>query len=272
MRSYLSGLTLEYQQGIATVTLDRPSRANALDAALWRSLADVFAEIDDDPSIRVVVLTGAGRHFCAGIDLTMLEEVVDLGRGDCSGRSAEAVHDWVRRLQQSISAVEDCRKPVIAAVAGSCIGAGLDLIAACDLRIATSDARFCLKEVDYGIVADLGVLQRLPRIVGDGVTREMALTARTVGATEALARHLVTHIVDDRDALAACALALAETIASKSPLAIRGTKRALNYARDHTVTDGLAQVATWNSGTLLSADLTESLAARQAARPTTYPN
>ncbi|MDF3284139.1 MULTISPECIES: crotonase/enoyl-CoA hydratase family protein [unclassified Gordonia (in: high G+C Gram-positive bacteria)] len=263
-------LVIDRCEGIASVQLNRPAAANALDAGLWWSLASAFAEIDTDPSVRVVVLSGAGRHFCAGIDLQMLDDFSTVADDPCAGRGSEALLDRIIELQRAVSAIEGCRTPVIAAISGACIGAGLDIAAACDVRLAAADARFCLKEVDLGVTADVGVLQRLPRIIGEGLARELALTARTVDAQEARAIGLVTGVSDDRDGVLASARELAATIAARSPLAVRGTKRALNFARDHPIGDGLEQVALWNAATLLSADLAESLAAARDRRTPTY--
>jgi enoyl-CoA hydratase len=263
-------LSVAVADGVAQVRLERPDRANALHRPLWDALGTTFRALDEDPAVRAVVLSGAGRHFCAGIDLAMLGELRELGGGDCAGRGSEAVHGFIVELQESITAIERCRKPVIAAVHGACVGAGLDLAVTCDIRLASADARFCLKEVDLGVAADVGVLQRLPRIVGEGVARELAFTARVVDGREAERLRLVNRCVDDPAQLATVAAEMAAQVAAKSPIALRGTKRALNWARDHTIADGLEQIATWNAAALLSADLDEALAAAREGRSPTF--
>jgi enoyl-CoA hydratase len=259
--------------GVATVVLQRPQRANALDRPLWDALRQTFVDLDDDPSVRVVVLAGAGRHFCAGIDLSMLAELQ--GRIDpegCPGRGRDDLRRHILYLQSCLSAVEQCRVPVLAAIQGACIGAGLDLAAACDLRYATPGTRFCIKEVDMGLAADVGVLQRLPPIIGEGRTREIAYTGREVDGREAEAIGLASGCVEDDDpeALLAHVTALARSLAAKSPLAMRGTKHAITYARDHTVADALDHIATWNAAVLVSDDLVESVAAAREKRAPVY--
>ena len=171
-------------------------------------------------------------------------------------------------LQDTLTSIERCRKPVIAAIHGACVGGGVDLIACCDLRYCSADAYFSIKEIDIGMTADVGTLQRLPKLIGDGIVRELAYTGRRVNAAEAREIRLVNTVFEDRAALGAGVRELAAVIASKSPLAIRGTKEALNYARDHTVADGLNHIATWNAAMLLSEDLTVAMGAsmsKQAA-------
>lgn len=263
-------ISVAIERGVAQVRLERPERANALHRPLWDSLGATFRALDADPGVRVAVLSGAGRNFCAGIDIAMLDEFREAGDGSCAGRRTETVRRMILDLQESITAIERCRKPVIAAVHGACVGAGLDIAVTCDLRVASADARFCLKEVDLGIAADVGVLQRLPRIVGEGVARELAYTARVVEGREAAELRLVNRCLDDPEQLAAAADELARELAAKSPLALRGTKQAITYARDHTVADGLEQIATWNGAALLSADLDEALAAAREKRAPAY--
>lgn len=261
-------LTVETKDGVARLRLNRPQQANALDATAWRELREAVDALDADPTVRVVVLGGAGAHFCAGIDLSMLGSLLQ-GPED-RARATEDLRRTILDLQDVITSVERCRVPVIAAVHGACVGAGLDLAAACDLRYATADARFTIKEIDMAVVADVGVLQRLPRIVGEGVTRELAYTGRTVSGTEAHALRLVNGVFDSTDALEAGVSELAAALAAKPPLTLRGTKYAITYARDHTTADSLEQVATWNAGMLASHELTETLTALKERRPPVY--
>lgn len=262
---------LSFADGVAHLRLNRPDRANALDPALWADVRAALQEIDSCRTARVAVLSGNGPHFCAGIDLDMLASLRDAGGpGASAGRRGEELRRVILDLQDCLTWAEKCRVPVLAAVHGVCVGAGLDLAVACDLRYATADARFVLKEVDMGVAADVGVLQRLPRIVGEGVARELAYTGRPVSGTEAAQLRLVNRVFDSADALRDGVSEIAAELASKSPLAMRGTKQAITYARDHSVADGLEQIATWNAATLLSADLDEAVAAFHEKRPARF--
>lgn len=263
-------LAVEVTDGVAQLRLDRPAAANAMNRAMWFELRDTVRALDADPSVRVVVISGNGRNFCAGIDLEMLGGLREAAGGDSRGHGSDELRRIILDLQDCLTSIEKCRKPVIAAVHGVCIGAGLDLAVACDLRYASEDARFVLKEVDMGLAADVGVLQRLPRIVGEGVARELAYTCRPVGGAEAAQLRLVNEVLPDADALRERVATLAGELAAKSPLAMRGTKHAITYARDHSVADGLEQIATWNGATLISADLEEALAAFAEKRPGSY--
>jgi enoyl-CoA hydratase len=268
-----TALSVTHDGGVATVRLERPEAANALDRTLWRELRDTFTALDADPGVRVVVLAGAGKHFCAGIDLSMLAEIQGMAPdGADPGRAREALRRLILDLQDVLTTVERCRVPVLAAIQGVCVGAGLDLAVACDLRYATPRTKFSLKEVDMGLAADVGVLQRLPRIVGEGRAREMAYTCRDVRGPEAETMGLVNACVeaDDPEALVAHVQEIARGLAAKSPLAMRGTKHAITYARDHSVADGLDQIATWNASALISNDLTEAVTAFSQGRAPRY--
>ncbi len=262
----LTTMTVGIEGGIARVALNRPQKRNALDEAGWRELEQVFHRLNDDPTVRVVVLRGEGKHFCAGIDLALLMSLPQQIADDCQGRSREKLHRLVQALQRPINAIENCRKPVLAAVHNACVGAGVDIITACDMRYATAGAFFAVAEIDMWLVADLGTLQRLPRLVGEGRAREMAYTGRRVTAAEAERMGLVNRVFDTKDEMMAAVLATAETIAAKSPLVIRGTKEVLNFSRDHSVTEGLRHVAVWNAAMLMSNDLMEAFQASLQGR------
>jgi enoyl-CoA hydratase len=275
MRADYSTLDLHLDRGVAALRLARPGSANALTAQMWQELREALRRIDEEPEVRVVVLSGRGDHFCAGIDLATLSEFGNGDSGDtddtaCPGRAAEQRRRVFQDIQDAFSWVERCRKPVIAAVHGMCVGAGLDLAVACDLRYASAEATFVLKQLDMGVTGDVGVLQRLPRIVGEGVTRELAYTCRPVTAAEAEQLRLVNKSFGTPEQLERQVFALAHDMAGKSPLALRGTKRAITYARDHSIADGLEQVATWNAATLVSDDLNEALAAFREKRPARF--
>jgi enoyl-CoA hydratase/carnithine racemase len=248
-------LTLTLENHVAQIALNRPERANAMNEPMWHELRDVMRWLDHEPSARVAVLVGNGDNFCAGIDLSMLMAMQGRIQDECLGRQAEKLRQVILDLQDCLTAIERCRKPVIAAIHGACVGGGLDLVAACDLRYCTADTYFCLKEIDLGIVADVGVLHRLTKTLGDGRVREMAYTARNVSGKEALRIGLVSQCLPSRDGLLMEAMTVADQIAAKAPLTMRGLKENLLYARDHSVEEGLRYVATWNAAMLISKDL-----------------
>lgn len=260
-------------ENVGLLSLSRPEKSNAINEELWEELPLGLQYLQRNGA-RVVVVSGEGRNFCSGLDVSVLEAEADGGDGGadgsthtCQGRSRLRFLSRLQSLQDAMTAFERCSCPVIAAVHGACFGAGVDLVTACDIRICTADAKFCVKEVDLAITADMGTLARLPGIVGDGHARELALTARLVNGDEAKAIGLVSACVPSRTALMSHALSTALIIAKKSPLAITGTKRILLDQRGRTVNDGLRNVALWNSAMLPgSADVREVFAARSEGR------
>lgn len=248
---------------IAHVQINRPEKRNAMNSAFWTEIIDIFDWVDRTDEVRVVVLSGAGDHFSSGIDLTLLAQAAGLVGKDV-GRSAEALRRKILELQASFSAVDRCRKPVLAAIQGYCLGGAIDLISACDMRYAAQDAKFSIKEIDMGMAADVGTLQRLPRIIGDGMMRELAFTGRMVESSEAQMIGLVNRVYEDKAKLLAGVMELAAQIAAKSPVAVRGTKEMIRYMRDHRVDDGLEHVAVWNAAMLQSADLRIAMAAHMS--------
>lgn len=265
-------LQISIADHVAEVAFNRPDKANAFTETSFREFKAAMEWLDDEDSVRAIILRGNGKHFCAGIDLELLLSVDAKTQEDCPGRKREKLMGLVKVLQSPIDAIEKCRKPILAAVHGGCIGAGLDLVAACDMRYCTQDAYFCLKEIDLGMVADLGSLQRLPKIISPGFVSEMAYTGRNVPGTEAARVGLVNSVHDSMDALLTAVRQVAAQIASKSPLSIRGTKQVLLYARDHSVQDSLNQIALWNAALLLSEDLANAgKAAMTRTTPTFRP-
>jgi enoyl-CoA hydratase len=222
--------------------------------------------LDSTPEARVGVITGKGKFFTAGIDLTLLMGLGAKIEDDCDGRRREKLRRLILKLQDTLSSIERCRKPVLAAIHGACIGGGIDLITACDMRYCSANAYFTVKEIDVGMTADVGTLQRLPHLVGDGMARELAYTGRRVEGPEAQQMRLVNRCFDTPEALQAGVMEIAQTIAAKSPLSIRGCKEMITYARDHTVADGLNYIATWNAAMLMSKDLFEAGAANMQKR------
>ena len=253
-------LTVTETNGVAHIELNRPEKANALNRAMWKDLRSAFDGLSAGRA-RVGVLSARGRHFTAGIDLDLVAESKSEMAGLSEGRRQESLREIIVELQEAVSAAESCRKPILAAVHGACIGGGVDLITACDMRYATRDARFSVKEVDLAMVADLGTLQRLPRLIGDGLARELAYTGREFDGDEACAMKLVNRAFSDKDSLLEFVLNTAAGIAAKSPLTIRGIKDTLNYSRDHSVAEGLAYVAAKNAAVLFSSDLAEAMSA-----------
>lgn len=257
---------------IARIELNRPQKANAMELAMWQEIRAAMHWLDATPEARVGIICGAGKHFTAGIDLTLLAGIQASVADDCGAHSREKLRALVLDLQDTVTAVERCRKPVIAEIHGACVGGGIDLITACDLRYCSQDAYFSVKEIDVGMTADVGTLQRLPKIVGEALTRELAYTGRNVSGEEAQEIRLVNRCYATREELAAGVAAIAASIAAKSPLAVRGCKEMITYARDHSVADGLNYIATWNAAMLLSRDLDEALAAGREKRPPVFKN
>jgi len=260
------------EEGIANVTLNRPEKANALDELAWKEMRQIFLALSDDPEVRVVVLKGEGKHFCAGIDLTLLMSMQQKNSIPCEGRKREALEQFIKGLQSCINAIEDCKKPVLAAVHGGAIGGAVDILTACDMRYCSADAYFTVKEIDLGLVADLGTLQRLPKLISPALTAELAYTGRKVFAEEAKASGLVNTSFESREDLYKGVNELATMIAAKSPLVIRGIKNTLKYSRDHTVQEGLNQIALYNAGFILSNDIMEAVQAHMAKRPAKFEN
>lgn len=261
-------LALALEDKVATVTLNRPDKANAMNAAMWRELQTCFEWLDGEPSVRVVILAGNGRHFCSGLDLGMFTGIK--GESEDPARRAEFFRRTVLGMQDNLTALEKCRKPVLAAIHSTCIGGAVDLTCCCDMRYASSDAFFSIREIDIGMTADVGTLQRLPHLIPQGVVRELAYTGRNVAAGEALELGFVNRVFPDRDSLYEGVREVALDIAAKSPLAIRGTKEMLNYARDHSVSDGLNYIATWNAGMLSEADLFAGVSAQAQKTTASY--
>ncbi len=254
-------LAVTLENNIAIVRLNRPDKANAMNLAMWHDIRSAFKWVDDTPEARVAVLEGEGKNFTSGIDLTMMMGLGAQIQNDCEGRMRESLRRIILDLQDTLTSLERCRKPVLAAIHGACIGGGIDLIACADMRYCSGDAYFSIKEIDIGMVADVGTLQRLPKLIGDGMARELAYTARRVEAAEAREIGLVNCVFDTREALHGGVMEIAASIAAKSPLSIRGAKEMMNYARDHSVADGLNYIATWNAAMLMSDDLQKAMMA-----------
>jgi delta(3,5)-delta(2,4)-dienoyl-CoA isomerase len=250
---------------VVQVSLNRPEKRNALNYKLWSEIGQCFEDLSSDSECRAVVLTGAGKGFCAGIDFSLFMEVGQQTGVDDSdvARKFTQLYKSVRYFQRQFAALEKCQKPIICAVNGVCVGGGMSLIAGADIRYATDDAMFSIREVAMGLSADVGYLQRIGRLVGnDSLTRELAFTARNFSAKEALDYGIVSRIFPTKETMMDAAISLASDIAQKSPVAVQGTKIQLNYARDHSVADSLAYHATWNGVMLQSEDVVKAATAQ----------
>ncbi|WPC68740.1 crotonase/enoyl-CoA hydratase family protein [Rhodoferax ferrireducens] len=259
-------LSVTLENYIATVRLNRPEKANAMNATMWQEIRKVFQWVDETPEARVAILEGEGKLFTAGIDLQMMMGLGPQIQNECDGRTREALRRVILDLQDTLTSLERCRKPVLAAIHGACVGGGIDLITCADMRYCSTDAYFTIKEIDIGMTADVGTLQRLPKLIGEGMARELAYTGRKFSAEEAREMRLVNRVFESREALHAGVLEIAASIAAKSPLSIRGTKEMITYARDHSVADGLNYIATWNAAMLMSKDLQEAMMANLGKR------
>ncbi len=257
---------------VAHVRLSRPDELNTMTAAFWRELPEIVTRISDEASARVVVISSTGRHFSAGMDLSVFTgDHLAAGHPEAEpGRVHARLRSNAQVLQWSFTALEKARVPVLAAVQGGVIGGAVDLVTACDLRYATAGAFFCVQEINIGMTADVGTLQRLGSIVGEGFAREMAYTGRRVPADRAYEVGLVQEVYTDRESLLEGVLDTAREIAEKSPLAVWGTKVALNYARDHGVDASLEQIATWQAGMFQPKDMMESFVAKAEKRVPVY--
>ncbi len=256
---------------VAHVVLNRPDELNTMVAEFWTELPEIVTRLSDEGAVRAVVLSSTGKHFCAGMDLSVFaQEAADADAEP--GRRNARVRGTVLSLQWTATALEKARMPVLVAVQGGCIGGALDLATAADLRYASEDAFFVVQEVNIGMTADIGTLQRLGTCVPAGVARELAYTGRRMTAARAFEVGLVQQVYPDHASLVAGVLETAQEIASKSPLAVWGTKVAMNHARDHGVPSGLEQIATWQTGMFQPADMVESFTAKAEGRAPSYPD
>ncbi|MDP6872016.1 MAG: crotonase/enoyl-CoA hydratase family protein [Alphaproteobacteria bacterium] len=262
-------LSLTVADGIAHVQLTRGAEFNTMNKAFWPEMVAVFGEVDNDPTARVVVFSAQGKHFTSGLDLNDFGPGL-MGSDSEPARKAEALRRTVLHMQETMSVVDRCRLPVLMAVQGACIGGGIDLISSADMRYCTEDAFFCIQETNIGMTADVGTLQRLPHIIPHGIVRELTYTGRRMMAAEARDCGLVNQVFADQEALLAGVMDIAAEIAAKSPIATVGNKEMLNYARDHSIQDGLNYIATWNAAMLSRADLGEAFMAKQEKRESNY--
>ena len=271
--SKYKSFTVEVADHVASLVLSRPDELNTMSRDFWVELGEVLEEINKNSEVRVVVMSSTGKHFCAGMDLSAFSNGVDNipdGKKPDHARIGEAVYRVAKELQGYISSLEKIRVPVIAAIQGGCIGGAVDLVTACDIRLASKDAFFCIQEINIGMAADVGTLQRLPKIIPDSKMREMAYTGRRMYADEAKETGLVSDTYESQEEMLAAANELAKVIASKSPVAIYGLKAVMNYSRDHSVSEGLEYNALWSGAMLSQKDMTEAITANMEKRDATF--
>ena len=253
------------EAGVATVTLCRPDELNTMIPSFWKELPALAHDLDTSGEVRVVVLASTGRHFSAGMDLSVFGAGPGSGGAEV-GRVRANLRAGVLHLQGTFSVLEKARIPVLAAIQGGCVGGAVDMVTACDMRYATEDAFFCIQEINLGMTADVGTLQRLPKLIPEGVCRELAYTGRRMPAAEAKAVGLVNDCLKAHAALLDGVGEVARQIAGQSPLAVWGSKEMITYARDHSTADSLDHIATWQAGMFQPADMVEAFAAKGEGR------
>lgn len=264
---------VEIADNIAHIRLKRPEAYNSMIRAFWRELPEIVDDISQNARARVIVLSSEGKHFCAGMDLSVFT-----GGGGTkpdprtSEQRKEAGRLNLLRLQRTVSCLDEARMPVLVAIQGGCIGGGVDLSAAADCRYATKDAFFCVQEINIGMTADVGTFPRLCHLLPQGVVRELCYTGRRMPATEAKERGLVNEVFDTQEDMLAAVMDIAREIAAKSPLAVTGSKVMINYARDHSIRDGLDYIAIWQSGMFQPAEMGEAFAAKAEKRAAVFPD
>ena len=251
------------EEGVGHLILDKGEDLNKMTMNFWYELPRILDEIDKDASLRVLILSSTGKHFCAGMDLknfgTLGNDAEKKTNVPDKARIGESLYRVAKELQDMLSKLEKLIMPVIAGIQGGCIGGGLDLVTAADMRFASKDAFFCIQEVNIGMAADIGTLQRLPRVIPEGKVRELAYTGRRMPAGEALEAGLVNKVYESHEEMVSGLKEMAAVIASKSPLAVYGTKAILNFSRDHTIAEGLEYNALWSGAMLPQEDMAEAM-------------
>ncbi len=265
-------VTLEGQ--VAHIRLNRPEAFNSMNRAFWNELPAIVRDIDDNARARAIVISSTGKHFCAGMDLQNFAGVGGEGGGHGADRAmaGEASRGHLRSLQDAFGCLDEARMPVIAAIQGGCVGGGVDLTSACDIRYASADAFFCVQEINLGMTADAGTFPRLCRLIPQGWVRELAYTGRRLPAARAREIGLVNEVLPDHEAVVAHALATAQEIASKAPLAVAGSKVMINYAREHDTETALDYIGVWQAGMFSGSQMAESFKAKQEDREPQFPD
>lgn len=261
---YETLLVTEAKPFVYNVQLNRPKSLNSMNNKMWLEITECFNQLAEDANCRVIILSGAGKSFCAGLDFKdAMSFGQELAEHEDIARKCKVMKKKIKIYQDTCTSIEKCPKPVIGAAHGACVGAAVDMLSAADIRYCSSNAWFQIKEVDIGMAADVGTLQRLPKIMGcNSLLRELAFTGRRLPANDALQCGFVNRVFDNEEKLMTEALSLAEEIASKSPVAVQTTKISLNYSRDHTVDEGLAHIRDINQTMLQSEDFINAVVAQ----------
>ena len=262
--------TLAISDKVAHLTLNRPQALNTMQPVFWRELGEILACLQREASARVLVISSTGKHFSAGMALDVFAPGSGFALDERSAAGRSNIAAVVLEMQQVFTQLEQLRMPVIAAIHGGCIGGAVDMVCACDIRLTTADAFFCVQEINIGMTADMGTLQSLPKLIPEGVVHELAYTGRRLPAQRALTLGLSNEVFETQAEMLAAALEMAREIAQKPPVAIWGSKQAIHYARDHSTHDALQQMAGLQSGIWQSSNLIEAFSAKQQARPTKY--
>ena len=265
---------IDIQDKIAHIILNRPEKMNSLPISFWSDLPKIINEIDHDALARVIVISSTGKHFSAGMDLSVFSDAENARNEENPkidpGRKKGSFYKGLLKLQETFNCIDNSRVPVLMAIQGGCIGGAVDFASACDMRYCTEDAFFCIQEINIGMAADVGTLQRLPKIIPDSKMREMAYTGRRMYADEAKETGLVSDTYESQEEMLAAANELARVIASKSPVAIYGLKAVMNYSRDHSVNEGLEYNALWSGAMLSQKDMTEAITANIEKRDASF--
>ncbi len=260
---------------VAHIRMIRPERRNSMIPSFWRDLPEIVDGLSASGSVRAIVLSGEGKHFCSGMDLEVFAADPTIGPDATSchrSRRNERFRSTALRLQDTFTCLERARVPVLCAVQGACVGGGIDMVSAADMRYATESAFFSIHEINIGMTADVGTLQRMPKLVAEGIVRELAYTGRRWSATEAHAAGFVNAVYPDHEAMMAAVMEIAREIAAKSPIAIWGTKQTMHYTRDHSVADGLEYIANWNAAMFDTDDMGEAFTAQIEQRRAEFPD
>lgn len=260
------------ENNIAHIVLNRPEKRNSMNVAFWDELPAIIQDIDNESRARVIVISSTGPHFSSGLDISAFlandNAAQEGSRPDPKEKrvKGEKLYQNIKRMQKSFSVLEDCRVPVLAAIQGGCIGGGIDLTTACDMRYASAEAFFTVYEINIGMTADVGTFPRLVKLIPEGIVRELCYTGRRMPAEEAKSAGLVNNVYPDQATMLAEVMKIAADIASKAPLAIYGCKRMINYARDHSTADGLDYISIWNASMLQPEEMMEAISANTDKR------
>jgi enoyl-CoA hydratase/carnithine racemase len=264
--------SVSIEDDIAHIELARPDKYNSMIPSFWTELPEIVDDISNNAKARVIVISSQGKHFCSGMDLSVFTGGGEKPDPRTLEQRKESMRLNVRDLQHTISCLDEARMPVLMAIQGGCIGGGVDLSSAADCRYITKDGFFCIQEINIGMTADVGTFPRLCHLLPQGILRELSYTGRRLMAHEALDLGLVNKVFDTQEELIAGVMDIAREIAAKSPLAVTGSKVMINYARDHTIADGLDYIAVWQTGMFQPAEMGEAFAAKAEKRGANFPD